>query len=349
MSARGSSPGSPSPGSRSSHGSPRRLGVSAGASGRGRAARAKQRREMGHERVVHSVHTEVDHDVVAGWQVLSGSDPAVPGPHGHRRGRAQQQVETVVVERVRFAAVRHGAGSVRAVSGSQPRLGLVPTRVRGSRTPLSRAATAGSRRAAVAPAELARTASQVPPAVRSRPPMTAGVSGQCAAGGSHARSRNSSRTAASSSGHGWSGRKRSRTVHTCRTVRVPWRPTQEGIAVRAIAPAEATPRPAAALRASTGQSWTPVSRSSSVIADGSAPKSPNGSPCIAGSRQRGSSPDLAGALSSNGSNSASTPPSHGVDEMHHGVHVAEEAGQPRPAGERLGDLLRPPSVVLGDQ
>ena len=54
---------------------------------------------------------------------------------------------------------------------------------------------------------------QVPPPERSRPATTPGRSGQCAAGGSQARSSISSRLAASTSGQAWPGRISRTTVH----------------------------------------------------------------------------------------------------------------------------------------
>ncbi len=109
---------------------------------------------------------------------------------------------------VSYSPMSPGMGSAcrSARSGSDPRLGRG---IGGSGGPLSTAAT-------VAPA--GSTASQVPPESRSRPPSTPGWSGQCAPGGSQGRARNSSRTAASSTGQGALGRQRSRTVHTCGSV-----------------------------------------------------------------------------------------------------------------------------------
>jgi hypothetical protein len=57
------------------------------------------------------------------------------------------------------------------------------------------------------------TASQVPPACSSRPPIS-GRPGQCRAGGSQARATNSSRMPSSSNGIAADGSKLTTTVHT---------------------------------------------------------------------------------------------------------------------------------------
>ena len=93
-----------------------------------------------------------------------------------------------------------------ASSTRRPRVGRVdPSSGSPRRTPLSNAATAGSEfpdgaeppDGAELPDGTVLTAIHVPPATRSRPPVTVGISGQCVAGGSQARCMNSSRTAAS--------------------------------------------------------------------------------------------------------------------------------------------------------
>ena len=89
-----------------------------------------------------------------------------------------------------------------ARSGSSPRLRLPAA---GPRLP-GRFSTAATTPARLIPI-------QVPPPERSRPATTSGRSGQCAAGGSQARSSISSRLAASTSGQAWPGRIRTTTVH----------------------------------------------------------------------------------------------------------------------------------------
>ena len=100
------------------------------------------------------------------------------------------------------AAALSADGCSRARSGSSPRLRLPAA---GPRLPgrFSTAATMPSR----------FTPIHVPPPERSRPAMMPGRSGQCPAGGSHARFSISSRLAASTSGQAWAGRIRTTTVH----------------------------------------------------------------------------------------------------------------------------------------